>query len=37
MANLFSKEMQDQLKQLKTELGKGRSQTKETDENGKPT
>lgn len=37
MADLFSKEMQDQLKQLKTELGKGRSQTKETDENGKPT
>ena len=37
MANLFSKEMQDQLKQLKTELGKGRSQTKEADENGKPT
>lgn len=37
MANLFSKEMQDQLKQLKTELSKGRSQTKETDENGKPT
>lgn len=30
MANLFSKEMQDQLKQLKTELGKGRSQTKES-------
>ncbi|MFW2177054.1 MULTISPECIES: Smr/MutS family protein [unclassified Moraxella] len=37
MADLFSKEMQDQLKQLKTELGKGRSQTKESDENGKPT
>ncbi len=37
MADLFSKEMQEQLKQLKTELGKGRSQTKETDENGKPT
>lgn len=37
MADLFSKEMQDQLKQLKTELSKGRSPTKETDENGKPT
>ena len=36
MANLFSKDMQDQLKQLKTELSKGRSQTKEADENGKP-
>lgn len=37
MANLFSKEMQEQLKQLKTELGKGLSQTKEIDENSKPT
>ena len=36
MANLFSKEMQDQLKQLKTELGKGRPE-KATDDNGKPT
>lgn len=36
MANLFSKDMQDQLKQLKTELAKGRSQASESDENGKP-
>lgn len=36
MANLFSKEMQEQLKQLKGELSKGRTD-KETDENGKPT
>lgn len=35
--SLFSKEMQDQLKQLKTELSKGRSESKSTDENGKPT
>lgn len=37
MANLFSKEMQDQLKQLKGELSKGRSDKQATDDNGKPT
>lgn len=37
MANLFSKEMQDQLKQLKTELGKGHSDSTSTDDSGKPT
>lgn len=36
MANLFSKDMQDQLKQLKTELAKGRSPAKDNDDNGKP-
>lgn len=35
--SLFSKEMQDQLKQLKTDLSKGRSESKSTDDSGKPT
>ncbi|WP_019520890.1 Smr/MutS family protein [Faucicola boevrei] len=35
--NLFSKQIQAQLKQLKTELAKGRSSDDRTDENGKPT
>lgn len=34
--NLFSKQMQDQLKQLKSELSKGRVE-RQTDDNGKPT
>ena len=35
--DLFSKQMQDQLKQLKSELSKGRSTSNSTDENSKPT
>lgn len=37
MKDLFSKEMQDQLKQLKGELSKGRAEKVATDSNGKPT
>lgn len=35
--SLFSKDMQDQLKQLKTELSKGRGDSNSPDNNGKPT
>lgn len=37
MKDLFSKEMQEQLKQLKGELSKGRAEKVATDNNGKPT